>query len=101
MSIRKRRSRVARVLRPAIEKILLYGSLVVGLAVVGSCASSGSPGARALSLIGGVLLTIAFVGAVFLLTTMSRDLRHLRERYVDDVTEPAPTESRGDAVDTR
>ena len=100
MSIRTRRSRVARVLRPAIEKILLFGSLALGLGVVGSCAASAPTSAGiALNVVGGLAFAIILVGAVFLLTTMSRDLRRLRERYVDeDRTDPASIEAQGDDV---
>jgi hypothetical protein len=85
----ERRSR-GRVLRPVFEWILLVGSLVAGLGVIGTCAATGSGsagvGTIALSVIPGLFFAIALVGAIYLLTTMSRDLRKLRERYVDDVT---------------
>jgi hypothetical protein len=95
VSARTRRSRVARVLRPAFEKILLFGSLALGLGVVGSCASSASTSTGiALNVAGGLAFAIILVGAVFLLTTMSRDLRQLRERHVDeDRTAPASIEA--------
>lgn len=77
-----------RVLRPAFEWILLIVSLVTGLGVIGACAVTGSSGAGAgayaLSILGGLVFAIVLVGAVYLLTTMSRDLRRLREHYVDD-----------------
>jgi hypothetical protein len=64
--------------------ILLIGSLVVGLGVVGSCVSTSTGmDAAANGLVGGVF-ALLLVGAVFLLTTMSRDLRRLREKYVDE-----------------
>ena len=82
-----------RVLRPAFEWILLVGSLVAGLGVIGACAVTGSGGAGAgpdaLSILGGLVFAIVLVGAVYLLTTMSRDLRRLREHYVDDAAASA------------
>jgi uncharacterized membrane protein len=77
-----------RVLRPAFEWMLLIVSLVTGLGVIGACAVTGSGGAGAglyaLNILGGLVFAIVLVGAVYLLTTMSRDLRRLREHYVDD-----------------
>jgi preprotein translocase subunit SecY len=104
MSLGKRRSRVARVLRPTIERVLLWGSLVLGLAVVGSCAASASTSSGiALNVLGGIAFAIILVGAVFLLTTMSRDLRRLRERYVDEDgigTAPVEPTDNNDVVQT-
>jgi hypothetical protein len=75
-------------LRPLFEWILLAGSLLAGLGVIGACAVSGSgdsdTGDQALSVLGGLAFAIVLVGAVYLLTTMSRDLRRLREHYVDN-----------------
>ena len=89
MKLFARRSR-GRLLRPAFEWILLVGGVVAGLAVVGSCAVSGSGGAGAgldaLSILAGLVFATVLVGAVYLLTTMSRDLRRLRKHYVDDTT---------------
>lgn len=81
-----RRSRVAKVLRPTFEAILLVSSVLLGLGIVGSCAASGAssgPGAASLSILGGAVFAIVLVGAVFLFTSMSRDLRRLREHYVE------------------
>jgi hypothetical protein len=89
-------------LRPAFEWILLAASLVAGLGVVGSCAFTGSGAITddSVNLVLAMVFAIVLVGAVYLLTTMSRDLRRLRERYVDhaDVSAapaetPAPGES--------
>jgi uncharacterized membrane protein len=75
-------------LRPIFEMLLLAVSVVAGVTVVGSCAAAGSGGSGgAVSLVGvvgGVLFAVTLVGAVFLFTTMSRDLRLLRDRYLKD-----------------
>ena len=82
-----RRSR-GKLLRPLFEWILLAGSLLAGFGVIGACAVSGSgtsdPGGVALSVLAGLAFAIVLVGAVYLLTTMSRDVRRLREHYVDN-----------------
>lgn len=81
-----RRSRVANVLRPTFEAILLVSSVLLGLGIVGSCAASGASsgiGTASLSIFGGAVFAIVLVGAVFLFTSMSRDLRRLREHYVE------------------
>ena len=81
------RSRAARVLRPTVEAILLVASVVVGLGIVGSCVSAGSGAGTtgaAMNIIAGAVFAIVLVGAVFLFTTMSRDLRLLRERYTEN-----------------
>jgi hypothetical protein len=80
---------LGRVLRPAFEWILLIGSLVAGLGVLGSCAFSGSSAPDA-GVLAGLVFAIVLVGAVYLLTTMSRDLRRLREHYVDNAAGEAP-----------
>ena len=91
------RSRAARVLRPAFERILLIGSVVGGLAVVGSCVSGTTGDDTALSLAVGVVFAMVLVGAVFLFTTMSRDLRLLRERFADNGEPSASNSSRDDS----
>ena len=104
MTHTKRRSAVARVLRPMFETILLIGSTVAGLGVIGSCVSeaplSAGAGGFTLNLIAGTAVAILVVGAVFLLTTMSRDLRRLRAKYVDkDGPMPSPVDA-GEATNS-
>jgi len=81
-----KRSSRRRLLRPVVEWFLLIGSIVAGLSVLGACAMTGGTGAgtRAVNTAAGFGFAVLLVGAVFLLTTMSRDLRRMRERYVDD-----------------
>jgi hypothetical protein len=72
--------------RRTVEVILLVVSVVAGLAVVGSCAASGASSFSILSLAAGAVFALVLVGSVFLFTTMSRDLRLLRERYTTNDT---------------
>ena len=104
MTDTKRRTAVARVLRPMVETILLIGSTVAGLGVIGSCVSEAplraGAGSFTLNLIAGTVVATFVVGAVFLLTTMSRDLRRLRAKYVDnDNPTPSPLDA-GEATNS-
>ena len=105
MKLFSRRSR-GKVLRPLFEWIVLVASALAGFGVIGSCVGMGSKpldsSSVALILVGGLVFAIPLVGAVYLLTTMSRDLRQLREHYVDDaalsaakIEMPRPEESTG------
>jgi hypothetical protein len=91
MKLFARRSR-GRLLRPVFEWILLAASLVAGLSIIGACGFSGASaaGSMALGILGALPFAIVLVGAVYLLTSMSRDLRGLRKQYVDDVATSAP-----------
>jgi hypothetical protein len=73
-------TRRSRKLRSFFEGVVLVSSLVAGTAIVGACVS-GSTGLEqgVLGLV-GLVFALVLVGAVFLFTTMSRDLRLLRER---------------------
>ena len=72
--------------RRVFEVLLLGASLVAGLGVIASCVTTGSTvdGTAVENVIYGVVFSVILVGAVFLFTTMSRDLRLLRERYTAD-----------------
>jgi hypothetical protein len=76
--------------------LVLGSGLLAGLGVVGACVTEVEGGALGVAqILGGVLFAAILVGAVFLFTTMSRDLRLLRQRFVnDDLT-------RSDAVAAR
>jgi hypothetical protein len=71
-------------LRQVFEMLVLGSGLLAGLGVVGGCVVGGGGDFQVVSILGGVLFAVILVGAVFLFTTMSRDLRLLRERFVDD-----------------
>jgi hypothetical protein len=89
-----------RTLRPVFEWILLVGSVLAGLGVIGSCAvgvsSSAGAGSVALNVVGGLIFATFLVGAVYLLTTMSRDLRALpaMDHANGEPRAPRPLESR-------
>jgi hypothetical protein len=71
--------------------VLLGISLVAGLGIVGGCvvaAGGDFGGEEGLAFVGGVLIAVILVGAVFLFTSMSRDLRLLRDRMNRDSSEP-------------
>lgn len=84
---RKRGSRTMAV-RRMFEVILLGASLVAGLGVIASCVTtvptSGGANLSVGNLVSGIVFSLILVGAVFLFTTMSRDLRLLREKYTAD-----------------
>jgi hypothetical protein len=87
--------------RRALEAIILTVSLVFGLAIVGTCGTSGgetslSPGGLA----GGAFVALILVGAVFLFTSMSRDVRLLRERLTDEAVAEAPSAQQQAPTDT-
>jgi Na+/H+-dicarboxylate symporter len=77
----KLRGRLSRVIR-AISWILATAGLIAGVVSIATCARAGWSGA--LMGIGSFLailaLTIFFVGAVYLLTLMSDDIRALRRK---------------------
>jgi len=71
--------------RRALETIILLVSVVAGLAIVGSCGmSGGSSKFSAGGFAAGVFVALILVGAVFLFTTMSRDVRLLRVRFTEE-----------------
>jgi hypothetical protein len=86
MAMFRRRRAIASNIRRSLEVILLVLGLVGGLAIVGSCAAGGTAefGSRALSAGVGAVVALVLVAVVFLFTTMSRDLRLMRERFADD-----------------
>ena len=71
-------------LRQVFEILVLGWGLVSGLGVVAACVVSGGDDLGILGIIGGIIFAAILIGAVFLFTTMSRDLRLLRERFVND-----------------
>jgi len=90
-------------LRRVLEKVILLTGIVLGLGIVGGCSTSGFE-ARfdAEGFLAGGFFALILVGAVFLFTSMSRDVRLLRERFTDDaaatnehpvVETPAPSET--------
>jgi hypothetical protein len=80
-SVKSRRR--SRALRVTFERVVMVGSLLAGLGIVGSCATIGTGVERGVSAAGGLLVALVLVGTVFLFTTMSRDLRLLRERMAE------------------
>jgi hypothetical protein len=87
-TFRRVRRSIGKNVRRSLEVILLAAGLIGGLAIVGSCASGASPefGSRVFDVGAGVFVALVLVGAIFLFTTMSRDLRLMREQFTDDHT---------------
>jgi len=88
--------------RRALEAIILTVSVVAGLAIVGSCGTSGGAdsGFSASGLAIGAVFALIMVGAVFLFTSMSRDVRLLRERLTDDAAAEDPSVQQQAPADT-
>src|SRR5688572_22319812 len=73
-------------MRRSFEMLLLGVSVVFGLGVMGACTVGGLEedlASSAAGLLAGGLFAAVVIGAVYLFTTMSRDVRLLRRRYED------------------
>ena len=86
MRPRKRR-RLENGVRRSLELFILAFSLIVGLAVVGGCGGvsvfvykKSDAVTMVLTLLGGATIVI---GSVYLATSMSRDVRLLRQKLLD------------------
>jgi len=97
MRPRKRR-RLENGVRRSLELFILAFSLIVGLAVVGGCGGVGvfvykksDAVTMVLTLLGGATIVI---GSVYLATSMSRDVRLLQQKMLEEEEEEARTARR-------
>jgi len=79
-------------MRQAIEKAFEWGAVIFGLLLVGSCSVTGFTQSGALTwcmvMCTSAVIALVIVSWVFLVTGTSRDVRTLREQFVERQNPP-------------
>jgi hypothetical protein len=81
--------------RRGLEMFLLAMALIFGVGVIGGCAAIGATvaGAGPLLALAGLPVGLLLAGIVYLATSMSRDVRILRQRLLDQEEEARKAKS--------